>query len=692
MLLKPYRIILGALVLFALGPAPTSWRVGEAGAATVTWLTPSGTNYWDVATNWVGDAVPTNGDDVVIATNNIGVLLTNSTPELSSLLISNKATLIFSNWNTTLTASNVTVATSAVLTCVGSFGNSDMSNNVYIVCTNLFINSGGKIDVDGAGYKGGVAYDAGHGPGGGLATDTRSGPGASHGGFGGSSAYDYGPVPYGSVTNPFYAGSGGAGGQDGPGTNGGGAIRIEATDLVTVNGTISANGKNTAFRGGGGSGGSIYIACARLAATNGGIRAIGGNLSTSGGGGAGGRIAIHFNPAAQQSVPKPILSLLAAPSSSGSLLQRGDIGTLYMTDGSLLPETFTSITGQVYLGSSWMPGSFTLSNCWVRFPDDAFELRVTNNVTVIGSSARLDLGGNKYLRTSPTVFYSTNIGPRLYVGGNLILTNSGAMYVFCGMTNVVNTETGALVNVTGNMYVGTGSWVYLQSHVANGGSARFLMDSLVIIANAGFNADARGFAGGNLPGIASYIGLGPGRGYGEYRFMGTGGGYGGSGGRSSDGNPPGGYSGTYGSSNAPVDAGSGGGGRDVGLGGCGGGLISIRATNSISHNGTITANGQTPSGYGSTWGGGGSGGGIYLYARSFLSTNASAIIRANGGNADSATYGGGGGGGRIAIWRMYDRSGGITPTVTAGMGYSNGVSGTIFWGQIPLPGTIFSFK
>ncbi|MBI2438592.1 MAG: hypothetical protein HYV36_07265 [Lentisphaerae bacterium] len=62
-----------ALVLFALASTQR-----YAGAATVTWLTPTGTNYWDVDTNWVGGAAPTNGDEVVIATNSIGVLLTSS--------------------------------------------------------------------------------------------------------------------------------------------------------------------------------------------------------------------------------------------------------------------------------------------------------------------------------------------------------------------------------------------------------------------------------------------------------------------------------------------------------------------------------------------------------------------------------------------------------------------------------------
>ncbi|MBI2441410.1 MAG: hypothetical protein HYV35_08580, partial [Lentisphaerae bacterium] len=80
---------------------------GSAPAATVTWLTPGpSTNDWSVATNWSGGNAPTNGDDVIITNLNIGVRLTNATPSLASILLSNKCTLIFSNWDTSLTATN----------------------------------------------------------------------------------------------------------------------------------------------------------------------------------------------------------------------------------------------------------------------------------------------------------------------------------------------------------------------------------------------------------------------------------------------------------------------------------------------------------------------------------------------------------------------------------------------------------
>ncbi|MCG2680717.1 MAG: hypothetical protein L6455_12255 [Kiritimatiellae bacterium] len=73
---------------------------------------------------------------------------------------------------------------------------------------------------------------------------------------------------------------------------------------------------------------------------------------------------------------------------------------------------------------------------------------------------------------------------------------------------------------------------------------------------------------------------------------------------------------------------------------------------------------------------------------------ASGTLRANGGNGDE--YGGGGGGGRIAVWRVYDTTGGAIQTnVNTGTGSSRapgGSNGTVAWGWLPPPGTIFGFR
>ena len=98
----------------------------------------------------------------------------------------------------------------------------------------------------------------------------RSGPwyrvstsgGAGYGGIGGAYPGQLAGPVYGSALKPTDLGSGGAYGQGGGdpyGGTGGGAIRLTISDTLTLNGKISANSVQGAYRGGGGSGGSIYI-------------------------------------------------------------------------------------------------------------------------------------------------------------------------------------------------------------------------------------------------------------------------------------------------------------------------------------------------------------------------------------------------------------------------------------------------
>ncbi|MBI2441277.1 MAG: hypothetical protein HYV35_07905, partial [Lentisphaerae bacterium] len=134
MLSKRCGIILRVLVFSALAAMP------RARAATVTWVTPGpSTNDWSGTNNWSSQSVPANGDEVIIISNNVGVLLTSATAELSSLLISNKVNLIFSNWDSSLTATNVTILTNGQMTIPAAFSNNAMSNRVWIICSNLSI-------------------------------------------------------------------------------------------------------------------------------------------------------------------------------------------------------------------------------------------------------------------------------------------------------------------------------------------------------------------------------------------------------------------------------------------------------------------------------------------------------------------------------------------------------------------------
>jgi CubicO group peptidase (beta-lactamase class C family) len=176
----------------------------------------------------------------------------------------------------------------------------DPNAGVFIECSNLTVAAGGMINCDSLGY-GGKLGAAGYGPGyGSVDGSSVRGGGGGYGGGGGIGEFSApGGVTYGSLTNPALPGSGGGGGYNSTGADGGGYVKVVASDRVTVNGLITACGTNAldSFSGAG-SGGGISIRCRQLFGS-GTIRANGGNGSFSsgswrGGGGGGGRIAIYL--------------------------------------------------------------------------------------------------------------------------------------------------------------------------------------------------------------------------------------------------------------------------------------------------------------------------------------------------------------------------------------------------------------
>ena len=208
-------------------------------AADRTW-TGAANNDWFNNANWLPSGYPQTGHSVDIT--NGSVLLTSDTAVLTSLSIAN-ATLIFSNWTTRLLATNVTMQNGGKFTLPAAFTTSQMSNRVWVVCTNLTMEAGGSMDVDGKGY----AQQYGPGLGSGSSGSGYGGKGANGGSGGGGSTY-------GSTNTPTDPGSGSIRVDGG---TGGGAVRIEASGNVTVNGTITANGVTATY--GGGSGGGIYV-------------------------------------------------------------------------------------------------------------------------------------------------------------------------------------------------------------------------------------------------------------------------------------------------------------------------------------------------------------------------------------------------------------------------------------------------
>ena len=248
-------------------------------ATTFSWKANT-TGDWFTANNWTNESGwPSDGDTVMITNAGASVILSNITARLADLTLggatAGQRTLTFTNWDTCLYATNITILTNGYLTCTGPFTNTVMSNRVNLVCSNLAIQGGGSINVKGKGYAGGITlvandYAAGHGPGAGASG------GGSHGGAG--RAWDTGhPAPlialvYGSPTAPLYPGSGGNGGHliNSMGGSGGGAVCITAAQVV-VSGSINADASPhiTGAHCSGGSGGGIFITCSTITGTNG---------------------------------------------------------------------------------------------------------------------------------------------------------------------------------------------------------------------------------------------------------------------------------------------------------------------------------------------------------------------------------------------------------------------------------------
>ena len=700
----------------------------SASAATKTWNTTTGD--WFVDGNWSG-GLPVAGDDIVIANAGAYVSLTNSTPWMSSMVISN-ATMSFSNWDTTLSVTNLMIRNGGIQTCVGSFTNNAMSNRVVVVCSNMTIDVGGQINVDYVGYMGGVARLKGNGPGGGPG-DGYGGSGAGHGGYGGDAGHGQGVV-YGQSTAPEYAGSGGGGGYKNPGGPGGGAVRIQASGQVMVNGQITANGHEgynvgseygwQADIGGGGSGGSVFITCNTLVGIHGVIQATGGRgyqnspyyySGVSGGDGGGGRIAVIYDTAAQSNQALPNIQISTLPGLGGNC--PGDIGTLYFPDSSLFSST-NPFSGQWLVPgfTNWSVADLQVSNAWIRLPDAGFQLTVTNTLTVMSTYSatvayklcKLELTngptvncGQSRISGGALTLSGATSGPTLNCAGDLTLTNASRLYVSAGLTNAgVAPGYGAMVNIGGDIRVAGNSWIYPAAHPTNGAVVLFSMRNLTLDLGGGINADYLGYIGSRSLSIQyyhSYQGeYGPGSSAAGFNY-GLGSGYGGSGGYCRTGLAGGP---AYGSSNAPVAPGSGclrmNGSMYRTTGADGGGSVQIRATDTVAIEGTITSNGGAGNVY---YGGGASGGGIYITCRTFVGSSNGELWAKGGAGCNHVDFsGGGGGGGRIAVWRIYDNS----PTVISS--YVNGgapgpdgittagTDGTVVWGWLPPPETLILIR
>ena len=309
------RHIVSALAVLVL----LDWAAVAQGAEK-TWNADAGDYFTPTA--WQPAGVPGADDDVIIAK---GTVTLPESATVRSLTLS--GTLILANGDTTLKADTFRIRKGGLVSVPGSFQTEVQACRVSLVGTDLSVDEGGAINVDGKGYAN-RADNVPSGPGGSRCTNGS----ASHGGKGGDGRSG---LPYGSVIAPTQAGSAG-GVYAGIGGDGGGMIRIQATGSVIVNGRISANALDSARNAGAGAGGSIFITCGTFAGTAGTIEAMGGNVppkDDGGGSGGGGRIALVFDKAAQRKQPPVTVRFSAA---GGKGLRPGEPGTLFLSEADIL--------------------------------------------------------------------------------------------------------------------------------------------------------------------------------------------------------------------------------------------------------------------------------------------------------------------------------------------------------------------
>jgi hypothetical protein len=308
------RHTLSALAVLVL----LGWAAVAQGAEK-TWNADAGDYFTPTA--WQPAGVPSAEDDVIIAK---GTVTLPESATVKSLTLS--GTLILANGDTTLKADTFRIRKGGLVTVPGSFQTEVQACRVSLVGTDLGVDEGGAINVDGKGYAN-RGDNVPSGPGGSRWTNGSG----SHGGKGGDFRSG---LPYDSVIAPTQAGSAG-GRYSGIGGDGGGMIRIQATGSVIVNGRISANGLDCSGNAGGGAGGSIFITCGTFAGTAGAIEAMGGNIqpNADGGGGGGGRIALVFDKAAQRKQP-PVTVRFSTAGGKGN--GPGEPGTLFLSDADIL--------------------------------------------------------------------------------------------------------------------------------------------------------------------------------------------------------------------------------------------------------------------------------------------------------------------------------------------------------------------
>ncbi|MBT4153426.1 MAG: hypothetical protein HOE53_02140, partial [Candidatus Magasanikbacteria bacterium] len=701
------------------GEGPVVWDGGGVGS---DWCTDG---------NWDGDTVPTSVSDVTIDTagtmttdgcadgdidfSTLTIGTTNAailelTPLIGtggSITIANNGTLTQNTSSTQTISGTLTVeggATGGTLTHTANVA--DQLYEIDIQAQNIDIQAGGTVDVD---YKG---YTSENGPG--TAAQVSWGSGASHGGNGGIG--NGGSVPgdgYCNITNVATIGSGGGPSGANIGGAGGGLIRLSATSTITINGTLTADGKTAGNTyGGGGSGGGINLIADTFAGTPTSFTANAGNGSHPSGsaGGGGGCVALTYttaNAIAASSITA-YGGTVYAVGAPGTIYISGDSSSLTVSNGSTptrstiitqnisvdsltlskASTTFSNVTSTVSLAMSNTSMLFVTSSGYLDLPlgtsgsfGGSDSIWVKGNANIVGIS-HLDgvtvtvVDGSTLTASSTQAIGLTGVltlGETSTLAGITTLTTSGTINIYNGYESLTDvTVADGTMTVYGyttsspwtltSLYSVGGTLSHGQNDTTQEHTLSITAASSTIASGGTLSADGVGYAGGYGGGLVD--GFGPGGGTGG--TYGGGGAHGGDGGAGS-GNFAGGTA--YCSAQPVYSMGSGSGEGNGGsvAGADGGGLVFLNITNILTINGTITSDGAA----GNTYQGGGGGGGIYLVADTLSGSPTS--LTATGGSSNGFNLSGGGGGGCAGVtWTTASSIDATDINVNAGSGWAGG--------------------
>ncbi len=519
-------------------------------------------------------------------------------------------------------------------------------------------------------------------------------------------------------------------------------VRLIADSSLTVNGTISANGRDSyGGRSAGGAGGSVWLTCDTLLG-NGLVAAGGGKCASEAGSGGGGRIAVHYNPASQQELPAQpgVIFKMQSYDNNGGTVRAipEDGGTLWFPDNTL----FKGVVHERMLGLiQYVPrveltldelrargirlklcgtnnvltvngpvdirydGTAGMAFGEVNFAHQGI-LTVNGDVTISGARSLLQMGsfaqtnggylnvtGNINVMTNGTLtyYFPTNAPTALQVGGNFGWSGAGGTIelIAAPTADPTNSPGGLLDWGSKNLTIPSGGKLRLACDGITGSAVWLRLDAFTVEAGATNSANGDGYWTGWL---GHRDGYGPGGGK-LGSNSGGGGSYGGKGTMGSHNNNAGDVYGTNTHVWLPGSGGGVGTCSTVPLQGCGGGGYIRVEARKVTVNGTICANGLT-----STVGshpGGGSGGGIYIRTGRLLGSG-TGLLQANGRDYPSFESGAGGGG-RIAVWAVRnDWAERESRSEVKGGLHRDKVtyaeSGTVHWGLLPATGTVLMMR